>query len=662
MGWASIIGVSAVIVSQLANAAISKVLIGWEKRRRASTDKRLTITAQVVESIRHLRYYGWQDSWVHDIMDQRQKELGLRVITSVWNILISFNSSLANGLFPVLAFFAYTSWAGQELTVDVAFPALQLFAMLENNLRDLPGLVAVFINANVAMARIESFMREPDKEDVSLADLRAAHDGLELAAASFAWPGHTQPVLREVSVTFKKGLNVIFGRVGAGKSALLQALLGELDLLGGHASYSKSSIAYCGQVPWLESMSIRDNILFAADFNAERYYQTLEACALNVDLAGFEHGDLSNIGENGVGLSGGQKARVALARAIYSDSRILLLDDPISALDHQTAEHVVHYGLQGSLMDGRTVILVTHRVNLCAEIADQLLELEDGALSVKPTSKPSTAPPAANEGNSDHDGLTKPPPVDLREEEVAGQVSPPEAFLETEHKATGDVKAHVYWQYIKAGSYSWWSALIVVLIIFRLVDISKTWLLKQWGEAYKETSTSSLLDSVLHLPPPQENVKPWLVCFAAIILFQSGMYLISRATMLVIVYGAGKRMFEDVIQRITHATFRFYDVTPVGRLMNRLTGDINTVDGNISEQFQQIAFLLIAWGGSVAVIATITPVFFVFALGMTVCFMLTFRRFLPASQMLRRLEVPLPHWAVFSELMRFKRWCHSVLL
>lgn len=253
-------------------------------------------------------------------MESRQEELNLRVITGLWRTLITFVNTFASGLFPVTAFYAYTVWAGLPLRIDIAFPALQLFGMLENSLREIPNLITVLLNAKIAVDRIEDFMSEPDKTP-SDDPAHTVEPRILMKDASFAWPGTTDPVLQDISLAFPLGLTVICGKVAAGKTALLQALLGELDTIEGEASMPSEMVGYCAQTPWLQSMNIRDNILFSSPFEETRYKKVLEACALTQDLAGFKDGDLSNIGENGIGLSGGQKARVALARAVYSQAK-----------------------------------------------------------------------------------------------------------------------------------------------------------------------------------------------------------------------------------------------------------------------------------------------------------------------------------------------------
>ena len=662
-GPSCFLGIMTVLIAQAANAWVSRISIRWQRLARAATDVRLQITSQFVEAIRHLRWYGWQDHWLRQVMDARKHELNLRIVTSLWGVLIRFINTFSSGIFPVVALFAYTMLAGRELRIDVIFPALQLFTMLELRLRDIPTLITSLINAFIALERIEDFMAEPDKEHTPR-DNPADRIPFEMGSCSFAWPGKVDPVLSDINVTIPKGLTVVTGKVGAGKTAFLQSLLGELDQLSGSSRIPNEMMGYCAQTPWLQSMSIRDNILFSAPYDEQRYKRTLEACALLPDLARFKHGDLTFVGENGIGLSGGQKARVALARAVYSASRILLLDDPLSALDHNTAEFVVRKCLCGPLVHDRIVVLVTHRTTLVRTIANQTIEISEGRTKVHDRTSlfQSTIAESISSLNATDSETETEDEANLRDEATAV----PDKFIEEEHRAEWGVKARVYWNYIRAGKYRWWISLVLVLSVYRLVSIGQSWFLKGWGEAYNRTAltfdalssqskgfffdrlvvSSSSVDaySVPHnpidkLPSPTDDVRPWLWFFFGIISFQAATLLIAQLLMLVIVYCASKRLFRQVMVRVSHATFRFFDVTPVGRLMNRLTSDIGVVDSNISQQFQLIAFQIITWISSILVIATATPVFLVFSLALTAGFVVIFLRFLPTSQSLRRLEM-----------------------
>jgi ABC-type multidrug transport system fused ATPase/permease subunit len=628
LGWACLLGVLALLFSQLLNVVIARYQIYFEKKRRVATDEKLQRTTQFIESIRHLRWYGWQDAWLKNILASRQKELHLRVIQIIFSTTLAFVLRFGSGLFPAVAFYAFTSIAGKPLHVEVIFPAIDLFSLLESYLRALPNLVTIMINAYVAIGRIEHFMKEPDKEETDTVPEGTAD--LRLEKASFAWPGVDKNVLVDLTMSFPTGLTVVYGEVAAGKTALLQALLGELDKTGGEFIRPDEIVGYCAQTPWLQSMSIRDNILFSYPYEEARYREVLEACALLPDMAEFKHGDLSNIGENGIGLSGGQKSRVALARAVYSRAKVVFLDDPLSALDHQTAEYIVDKLLAGPLLKDRTTILVTHRTELCHGLATQWVEINKGKATIH---EPTAAEDNALKRTDTHESVDE-EETKKREEEQAAAI--PDKFIEDEHRAKGGVKLRVYWRYIKAGTLRWWSVSLFIMATYRLLDVGQTWFIKAWGEGYDTDSTDGLFS---WLPPPAEDVFPWLRIFFIFVSGTAILYWWTNLIMYGVGYHAAKSIFEEAIERVAHATFRFYDVTPVGRLMNRLTSDMNTIDGHLSTYFTIFAWQIIGWISCVVVILSSTPAFLVFGLILCGGFVYNFVRFLPTSQTLRRLEV-----------------------
>ncbi|KAE9974569.1 hypothetical protein BLS_003081 [Venturia inaequalis] len=666
LGPSCFVGIVTILIAQAVNALVTKVLLQWERKRRTASDKRLNVTSTFVESLRHLRYYSWENHWLKQIMEARQHELYMRVVTTLFRTAITVINSLASGLFPVAALYAYTFLYGHRLSIDVIFPALQLFGKLESSLREIPGLITTLLNAYISVGRIEDFMNEENKESKA-ADTSIDLSSLELIDCTFAWPGTAgtaPPVLRNISLSFTPGFNVICGKVGAGKSALLQALLGELDTIQGEIKIPEEMIGYCAQSPWLQSMSIRDNILFSSPFDEDRYSQVLECCELLPDLAEFKHGDLSFIGENGIGLSGGQKARVALARAVYSRSNILILDDPLSALDFHTGESIVRKCFKGPLMEKKTVILVTHRTNLVSHLANQVIVITDGSATVLNTDVLSENG-FANEIDAKMPNATD-EETNTNNTNAKSGISTPDKFMDEEHRAEWGVQARVYWKYIRSGGLNWWAFLVVALACHRSLTIAQSWFLKSWGEGYNEKSQSFVLidragdmfssrsfpstqgfsinkfswhNPIADFPSPADDVRPWLAAFLVIAVLQSMMLLAVSLVQLAIMYCAGKTLFAEAMLAVSRATFRFYDVTPVGRLMNRLTSDIGTVDGNISTSFMGIAYNLITWCASVFIIATVTPAFLVFALLVSGIFVWIFFQFLPTSQSLRRLEM-----------------------
>lgn len=500
----------------------------------------------------------------------------------------------------------------------------------------------MLLNAKVARQMIEEFMGEQDKEDgESQRIVRKDETPLRVQDASFAWPRTHTNTLHHVNLEFPVGLTVVVGEVASGKTALLEALLGEMDIHGGRVSRPNIMIGYCTQSSWLQSMSIRNSIIFSSPYEEQRYREVLDICQLVSDIGSFKDRDHSLIGENGIGLSGGQRARVALARAVYSHAKFLLFDDPLSALDHQTAEAIVTKLTRGRLMESRTVILVTHRVDLVQGLAQQIVEISAGRARILDRGlslEYEDIEPSA-EWNFDHQAEK-----DVEVEE------PPDKFFEDEKRAHGGIKAMVYsyMEYIKAGKLKSWVLLMVLMAISTFFGIANVYFLKEWGEAYdRQPSRNSIVAGFFdRFPSPGSNISPWLWAFLAIALIQSFLILLVYMTSLIIVYTISHNIFQNIRQRVSHATFRFYDVTPVGRLMNRLTSDVGTVDGDLNTQLRNSVFEAATWIGAALVIALVTHAFFIFSVLLSLIFAYTFSHFLPASQSLRRLEM-----ASFSPLM-----------
>ena len=285
---------------------------------------------------------------------------------------------------------------------------------LTRPLNVLPNFMAQILQARVAVERLSGFFSEEEVE-AFVSSLKQPPPGTpsELISievptlgitggAHFMWNSVEQPdpnptinvvapvdngdgiiespvderrfELKDINVIFPPGkMTLVTGATASGKTALLMALLGEMTPSKSTSSqaqihlpklpYSaldeyglRSTVSYAAQTPWLEHLSIRENILFGSPFEEERYWEVIECCALGPDLAMLEDGDATEIGERGISLSGGQKARVALARAVYARSRCVLLDDPLSAVDSHTARFLFERLLQGELLKHRTVV------------------------------------------------------------------------------------------------------------------------------------------------------------------------------------------------------------------------------------------------------------------------------------------------------------------
>jgi ABC-type multidrug transport system fused ATPase/permease subunit len=302
LGPSCFLAIFTIAFAHFVNGWLTRVTVKWRRYLKEARDARVQMNSQYIDTIRHLRWYSWHETWLAKVMATRQHELNIRIVTSMLNILGYVITVSAGNFFPVVAFFAYTVIGHKPLRVDLIFPALQLFNLLQTWLRAIPNLIEVMMNAYVAMERIEKLMHEPDrpaKSDVELHSSPVA-DTIQyrLENCTFTWSGASKEALSRVNLQIGLGLSVVYGKIGSGKTALLLALLGELDLASGDADIPEhETIGYCAQSPWLQSMSIRDNILFFSPCDEERYQSVLDACALLPDLATFKDGDNSVIGE-----------------------------------------------------------------------------------------------------------------------------------------------------------------------------------------------------------------------------------------------------------------------------------------------------------------------------------------------------------------------------
>lgn len=308
----------------------------------------------------------------------------------------------------ILTFFFYTIVWQEALSTTVAFPALATFAVLRIPLNRMADSITYLIQAYVSLGRVTEFLKEQETEKSIQSSIEKI-DFIGFDHATLSWPlsvprstdseGELQSrsPFRLIGLDIEFGqdtLNVICGASGSGKSSLLLAMLGEMHLERGHISLPQnqpSSVfdhvdfltlvetsAYCPHEPWITNQSIRANILLELPFNTSRYEEVLRSVALVEDLAVMSDGDLTLAGEKGNRLSGGQKQRVSLARALYSPSKLVFLDDCLSALDSRTARHIFFHAIKGPLLKGRICVLATHHTQLTIPYSDFVVVLEAG--------------------------------------------------------------------------------------------------------------------------------------------------------------------------------------------------------------------------------------------------------------------------------------------
>ncbi|KAH8166726.1 hypothetical protein CIB48_g1479 [Xylaria polymorpha] len=368
LDWPALVGTAAMLALTPLPLLISRRMMGLQREMKQIQDTRISAVSEYLSSIRAIKYFAWEDAIIEKIEAIRRGEQ-----KKIWglNILYICLGQLTESIptFALLLMFGlHVVVRKEKLTAEVR---LFLVRTLRRNLSMASGLSRHFTAALVSLRRLDRYF------DNVTPLIRHPNGSLKIMNASIRRHKKAAFALNDISIDFVEGgLNVVTGPSGSGKSTLLMGILGETLLESGSVTCPKD-IAYASQSPWLQNETIRENILFNSAFEQVRYDRVIEACGLTIDMNEFPERDETEVGENGTSLSGGQKSRVALARALYSKAPVILLDDIFSALDAKTSAALWKEAFCGDLLRGRTVVLVT-QLPWVAPQADLTIVMENG--------------------------------------------------------------------------------------------------------------------------------------------------------------------------------------------------------------------------------------------------------------------------------------------
>ncbi|KAJ3788774.1 hypothetical protein GGU10DRAFT_384717 [Lentinula aff. detonsa] len=559
---------------------------------------------------------------------------------------------------------------------------------------------------------------EPTSGDTGASEVGSVTVRSEASDTGFESEGEHQFRLEQISVIFPEDkLTVVTGPTASGKTALLLAVLGEMTLLSGRIHMHKDTskvdangnmlaISYAAQSPWLRHQSIRDNILFGFPYDEQRYQAVIEACALNPDLEILEDGDNTEIGARGVSLSGGQKARVALARAVYARTKYVLLDDPLSAVDSHTSRFLYEKLLCGPLLASRTVVLVTHHVELVLPGAHYLVRMLDGRIDTQGTVADlrisgvleDIAHEAEAEAQEETQAVTAEEVAAEDIEVVEGENATkntgdrdkkPRKLVEDEKREEGGVKWRIYKKYLQASSYWVWGLLIFFVLINQFLAVGEKYWIKVWGEAYSQPSETTItmmhlapmhlsavsehglsLDGFAHqttpssppmfttratfnFPNAHEHPMFYVGVYAGIGVLNALVSVIATAVQYTGALRASRILFKQLLVTVVRATFRFHDTTPQGRMLNRFGKDIETIDSSLASSLQNVNSSLANFFASVITIAVIFPFFLIPAAVLGFIYRELSIGYLNTGRDLRRMESNSrsPIFSDFSELL-----------
>ncbi|XP_028271684.1 multidrug resistance-associated protein 5 [Parambassis ranga] len=413
--------------------------------------------------------------------------------------------------------------------------------------------------------------------------------------------------LHRIDLRIKRGSLVgICGGVGSGKSSLLSALLGQMTLLEGNVAVS-GGFAYVSQQAWILNDSLKENILFGNEYDPDKYNAVLEACCLLPDLAELPYGDMTEIGERGANLSGGQRQRVSLARAIYCERPVLLLDDPLSAVDACVGSHIFSKAIRGAVKD-KTVLFVTHQLQYLPECDDVIL-MKDGQIAEHGThaqlmSKErdyATLFSSMQQENLVKENLkNKQQRVDTKKADSpadATKVGPKvehkkgEQLMKAEEKGSGAVAWSVYGAYIKAAG----GAVIFLINIFFFLSTTGSIAFSNWWLSYwirQGSGNTSLISLNETMASNSMRLNPHIQYYSNVYIISMGAALLLK-TMRGLVFvkctvKAASALHDKLFSRLLLSPMHFFDTTPLGRILTRFSRDMDEVDVRLAMQAEML--------------------------------------------------------------------------
>ncbi|XP_054723958.1 ATP-binding cassette sub-family C member 10-like [Uloborus diversus] len=629
------------------------------------------IMNEILSGIRIIKVNTWEALFYNKVNATRHEEMKYLKKRKYLDALCVYFWATTPVIMSYLTFTLFSA-LGYELTAARVFTSIALFHMLIMPLNAFPWVLNGLMEAWISLKRVNSFLQLPNfdyhcyysmpiSEDIKLevSDAKFVHSNINNSSIqSLDDAGEElskQPFYcGPINLRLMQGSYIcIIGKVGSGKSSFLSSILGDMNCISGsvafHDSERMNGIGYVSQEPWIQQKSVKDNILFGKNMNTMRYRKVLEVCALLGDLETFPYGDNTIVGDKGTTLSGGQKARIALARAVYQDFEIYLLDDPFSAVDAHVAEHIFSNCIMG-LLKNKTRILCTHK-NKFAENADHLVVFSGGKVSMQ-------GPPQQIMQLHFMDLIddSTEEATNVLSKAVEKTTEDKEHIIVEEEKKEGVVEFHVIHSYWKAvGSI----LSISVLIFCFLMQASRTlcdWWLSFWVSNTSTHNWNSSLSSHYWLTSEanqSHSLRFYLGVYGGLAASNSVFTLFRAFLFAVAGLGAAVSLHDKLLKTILNATTCFFDTTPLGRIINRFSSDIYCVDDTLPFQLNILLAQVFSLIGSLVITCYGLPWILILFSILTVIYFKIQKYYRHTSRELKRLSsISLsPIYAHFSETL-----------
>ncbi|XP_078361814.1 ATP-binding cassette subfamily C member 4-like [Oculina patagonica] len=671
IGWQAVMGVIFFYFLVPYFVVLSYAGAKLRKRTAAESDRRISLMNEVVSGIRAIKTHAWEDEYRKKIKDTRRDEIsiirkksallsgvaGLEYVSAPIAALVSIITLVLTGqhLTPVNVFMllSFLNMASQFACFNLAYAFLLIFEAYAS-LRRIENFLFLESLPNQTIGDPSNMESSSVKFKGSLNDHHEKKDKFSTAdeqvkdldkSMTLCVSGMTHQqikredefILQDIEFTTPSGtLTVITGPVGSGKSTLLSAIAGEISDTSGTIT-CQGTLAYVPQVAWVFSGTIRENILFGLPYDALKYTTITEACALTEDIQQFPDNDQTIVGERGVVLSGGQRARVSLARAVYADADIYLLDDPLSAVDVKVGQHIFEKCIKG-LQAHKTRLLTSHQEQHMKE-ADEVIVLYKGRVLGKGSFNELQEQGFLNTtiDRIYNKVLTDNKPGKAFAGEVEEEIEDPDSCnriaalakeykgldISQEDRSIGVVSSKLYWDYFRSGMHplAIFALICLCLIAQAMIvapDVWLSFLTKQHPENQKNNSNLTIYGCLV----------------GGSFLFG----IIRACVFLLISLRCSERLHDTMVMAVLQAPVLFFDSNPVGRIMNRFSKDVGCMDEMLPRMFLkaiQIDLLVLT---SVLVPTVTNPWLLLVIVPITVVAVYISRYYLKTSRELKRLE------------------------
>ncbi|KAL4434857.1 hypothetical protein ABPG74_021196 [Tetrahymena malaccensis] len=596
----------------------------YTQKRTVKSDERVKLINEAIEGIRLIKMYGWEKAFRQMVEKIRSDEISM-AIKSISIQCIEKTFSKCFVLFVATIIFCIIHYTGYELNSAKIFSTIEMLQYIRVNVMLFTGMgisylfelrifynrfidiisiketemTALNIDDNVAQQQLNDNLAaqfsnfnaywkskaNTDKKEKNqqVVILQTEGDQKMLATENNELiENQIKPSLKNINLSIKKGeLLGIVGKIGSGKTTFLQCFLREIPMYDGtFLTQNNCSVAYVEQEPYIFSSTVRDNILFGKSYDEQWYNQVVKQCCLLPDFKEMAKGDQTEIGERGINISGGQKARISLARAVYSKADIYLLDDPLSAVDSKVAKKLFHNCIQG-ILKNRTVILVTHQIHYTKncdriiifeegeikdegtfqQIEDELKKLAAGQLKFETQSQKSISNSNSQKELMDQINEKNAELKNKEKSEAQNKLQPKQV------KDNTKVTLKTYQRFFSIVNRKIFGFPLILLVLFVASEIAFTVFNRGLGY-YDSTSDDS-----------KGKLFGFLFGFSSLYLVLN---FLKQILLSVGILKGSQILHDDMFKSLTRAPVLFFDQTPGGYLMNKFSNDIGLMDNALN--------------------------------------------------------------------------------